>query len=146
LASNGLLEALVFARTCAEGIAKALPEKKKSEEVEIDFATGGTAVDESAVTELREAMTAHVGVRRNADGLEAALKTIARLEAEQAHCPTFRNMAATATLIAAAALKRTESRGGHHRDDYPDSDPNQAERTRITLAEAIAIRDQISKA
>nr|WP_095594104.1 L-aspartate oxidase [Actibacterium pelagium] len=146
LASNGLLEALVFARTCAEGIAKAIPENNDTAEVLITFTDGGTAVDEAAVAELRDVMTAHVGVRRNADGLKTALKTIARLEAEQAHCPTFRNMAATATLIAAAALKRTESRGGHHRDDFPESDPNQAERTRITLAEATAIRDEISKA
>ena len=45
-------------------------------------------------------------------------------------------MTATATLIAAAALKRTESRGGHFRADFPQADKAQAKRTFITLAEA----------
>ena len=50
-------------------------------------------------------------------------------------------MTATATLIAAAALARTESRGGHWRDDFPDPDPALAHRTMIRLPEALAIRE-----
>ena len=42
-------------------------------------------------------------------------------------------------LIAAAALARTESRGGHFRADFPVPDPAQARRTFLTLAEARAI-------
>ena len=48
----------------------------------------------------------------------------------------FRNMLTTAKLIAAAALARTESRGGHYRSDFPSRDPAWRHRTFITLADA----------
>jgi L-aspartate oxidase len=89
-------------------------------------------------------MTAHVGVRRTEEGLKTALTTIARLEADNAEDESFVNMCATATLIAAAALMRRESRGGHYRDDFPEADPAQAHRTRITLTEALSLRDRIA--
>ena len=53
--------------------------------------------------------------------------------------PQLRNMATAALLVTAAALRRTESRGGHFRADFPNSDPAQAKRTFMTLAEARAI-------
>ena len=48
----------------------------------------------------------------------------------------FRNMLTTAKLIAAAALMRTESRGGHYRSDFPEPDPAWRHRTFITLDDA----------
>ena len=54
-------------------------------------------------------------------------------------------MTATASLIAAAAFNRTESRGGHFRSDYPKADPAQAKRTFVTLADirpTIALAEQ----
>jgi L-aspartate oxidase len=51
-------------------------------------------------------------------------------------------MATAALLIAAAALQRTESRGGHFRSDCPNSDPQQARRSFITLDQARAIADR----
>ena len=140
LASNGLLEALVFARIAAQDIAAQTPETAECPPVTVTFTAAGTLPDPEAVAELRQSMTDLVGVRRTRDGLLRALRTIARLEAAQAHCETFRNMTTTATLIAAAALDRRESRGGHYRDDYPDTDPEQAQRTQITLDRALAIR------
>ncbi|ARE42313.1 hypothetical protein RGUI_4287 (plasmid) [Rhodovulum sp. P5] len=47
-------------------------------------------------------------------------------------------MAAAATLITVAALRREESRGGHFRRDFPETDPKQALRRQLTLAEARA--------
>ncbi len=144
LASNGLLEALVYARNAARDIA-ALDLPAETAEVLPVFPEGGQKLDPTAVNTLREVMTAHAGVRRTAEGLKQALAAIARLEAEQATDENFLNMCATATLIAAAALKREESRGGHFRDDFPEADPAQAHRTRITLEEALAIRAQVQE-
>ena len=48
-------------------------------------------------------------------------------------------MLTAARIIAAGALARTESRGGHYRADFPAHDPAWQHRTYITLAEAEAI-------
>jgi L-aspartate oxidase len=141
LASNSLLEALVFGARIAAAIsaeatgtrppAGALPRPEPG----IDI------LPEAALTELRRIMTAHVGVERDAAGLTQALRGIARIErVSQGTSRAFLNMLTAATLVAAAALKRTESRGAHARADYPQADPAQARQTLITLPEALAIR------
>ncbi|WP_204112305.1 L-aspartate oxidase [Shimia biformata] len=145
LASNGLLEALVFARSCARDISEAVPVARDADEVVLDFIPGGHAPDPDAVDLLRRTMTNHVGVVRDAAGLKLALKTIAGLEEAQSASPSFMNMAATATLIAAAALLREESRGGHFRSDFPQENPDFAHRTRITLQDALDLRRTITE-
>ncbi|WP_264211263.1 L-aspartate oxidase [Leisingera thetidis] len=144
LASNGLLEALVYARNAAQDMAS-LDSPAAAEEVHPGFPAGGQDLGTAALKDLRDTMTAHAGVRRTAKGLKQALTAIARLEAAQAADENFANMCATATLIAAAALQREESRGGHFRDDFPEADPAQARRTRITLDQALAIRAKVQE-
>jgi L-aspartate oxidase len=144
LASNGLLEALVFARICADGIAAEVPETTASP-IAICFEDCGILPDSNAVTELRHTMTDHVGVVRNADGLKSALRKIAALEAAHKTSVSFLNMTATATLIAVSALNREESRGAHSRSDFPDTFPGDGQRSRLTLKEALAIRSKICK-
>ncbi|MCW3783182.1 L-aspartate oxidase [Defluviimonas salinarum] len=139
LASNGLLEALVYAETCAEGIAATLPAPRSAAPVMPEFRPGGVPVDPEAVARLRQVMTADVGLIRDEKGLRSALATIAALEARHGDSATFRNMTATATLIAAAALMREESRGAHFRSDFPRA-ADTARRSRLTLAEAMARR------
>ena len=82
-------------------------------------------------------MTAQVGVVRDADGLTQALDHIADMEEKAGASEQMLNMLAAARLIATAALLRKESRGGHFRADCPASDPAQAHRTKLTLAEAM---------
>ncbi len=140
LASNSLLEALVYgARAAADisasaapGPAPAAPEGGGSEPL---------TLPERELARLRAAMTAHVGVERDRAGLEAALREIAAIEAAaEGGGRAFLNMTTSATLIAAAALARTESRGGHFRRDAPAPDPAQAHPTLITLDAALAAR------
>lgn len=144
LASNGLLEALVFARICADGIAAVVPETNASR-VDISFEEGGTPPDPDAVAELRQTMTDRVGVVRDANGLKLALRKIAALEAANEKSVSFLNMTATATLITASALKREESRGAHCRSDFPDTLAGDGKRSRLTLRDALVIRSQICK-
>jgi L-aspartate oxidase len=80
-------------------------------------------------------MARHVGVVRDRAGLAEALSVIARLE-QACRSTRFLNMLTAAKLIAAAALARTESRGGHYRSDFPDADPAWRHRTFLTLADA----------
>ncbi len=144
LASNGLLEALVYARACALSMDESLGTAAEAPEVQLPLQAGGQAPDETALAALRAVMTADVGVIRTATGLRRALTDIAQLEAENRQSQTFCNMTATATLIAAAALLREESRGAHFREDFPQPAP-EAWRSRITLAEACALRDRVAQ-
>lgn len=143
LASNGLLEALVYARICADGIALTTNETE-APLVELSFDGFGIPPDPRAVAALRQTMTDKVGVVRNADGLKQALFNIASLEARHIS-PSFQNMCATATLIAATALLREESRGAHERSDFPDTLPGEGTRSKMTFAEAKALREQLAE-
>ena len=145
LASNGLLEALVYARICADGIAAAIPEGAEAAPVTLTFQPGGTPPAPQAVDELRATMTRDVGVVRDHAGLTRALATIARLERDHGDSPSFRNMCATATLIAAGAYARKESRGAHERADFPDPLPGPGQRSHLTLTQARVIRDAALK-
>lgn len=142
LASNGLLEALVYGRRAARDIAKGLGDAVPRQ-VELALKRGEVQDCHVLTAQLRRVMTDHVGVVRNARGLKAALRRIALLEAQAAGDANFLNMAATATLIAATALMREESRGAHFRDDFPVARPALAHRSRVTLADVLALRQTI---
>jgi L-aspartate oxidase len=149
LASNSLLEAIVFgARAATDVSAKA---RRQAASALPAPAVGEPQPTAQAIATLRKAMTMNVGLERNAADLASALTTIAHLEQAGAGDPDLRNMTATATLIAVAALNRTESRGGHFRGDFPQADPAFAKRTFLTLADArrtaaAAVRETRSKA
>jgi L-aspartate oxidase len=136
LASNGVLEAVVFARACAQDIGAQIA-PFEADPLALDFTGQGIAPDPDAVETLRRTMTGLVGVRRTGTGLQQALDVIDQLERAQPHCPDFTNMCATAHLIAASALARCESRGAHWRDDFPATDPAQAARSFTTLADVL---------
>lgn len=145
LASNGLLEALVFARACAMDIDSCLLGEAAEDTISLIFKPGNIAGTDEAIAVLRKTMTDCVGVVRNQDGLEDALFMIDFLQKSHGDDESFSNMCATATLIAAAALARQESRGAHFRSDYPETATGDGQRSRMTYETALRIRDAIVK-
>lgn len=143
LASNGLLEALVYARRAAKDIVQELGAPEPVETLSLTLPPGGQEPHEALIRDLCHVMSTDVGVIRDAQGLRAALIRIAALEAQAKGNPSFLNMTATATLIAASALLRQESRGAHCRRDFPASDPAQARRSRLTLHEVMTLRQSL---
>lgn len=144
LASNSLLEAVVFGTRVANDITRVLPlsvrNKQDFKPLAIAYHRAPQRADDTAaVKSLRRTMTNNVGVIRDADSLLTALRTIAALEAEAGEDRRFANMLIAAKLIAASALQRRESRGAHFRTDYPVADPRLAKRSHITLDEADSI-------
>ena len=137
LASNSLLEAAVFGARAAADINDSLPSGREALPAAKIRHEPSPPPDDARERELRGLMSTEVGVIRNAAGLSRALVTILRIERET-HCPQLRNMAAAALLVAASALQRTESRGGHERADFPATDPQQARRSFMTLDDARA--------
>jgi L-aspartate oxidase len=143
LASNSLLEAVVFAGRIAQDIAQ-MPPPRKAAPIAAG-AEAGVASAQADDSALRALMSADVGVIRNEEGLSRALAQIARIE-RTATSPTLRNMATAALLVTAAAWQRRESRGAHYRSDYPGTDPAQARRTFITLDDARTIAERAALA
>ena len=137
LASNSLLEAVVFAARVAEDIS-GVPSQSLVPLRMFAGTSAGLGAASHSVRDLRRIMSQHVGVIRNDDGLAIALEGISCIERE-AESASLRNMATAALLVAAAAFARPESRGAHERSDYPRPDPALARRTSLTLAEARVI-------
>jgi L-aspartate oxidase len=113
LASNSLLEAVVF----AERIARRLKDTT--------MADPGAAVADAPpnladadLSELRTRMHTRVGVIRDATGLSETRDWIAAAGQRLG----WSRALTTASLITAAALARRESRGGHYRSDFPQTD------------------------
>ena len=140
LASNSLLEAVVFAARIAEDISGLLP-MPRIRPIAASGRTAQSARPDGAVAaaqRLRSLMSADVGVIRTGQGLAHALGKLAAIERE-ARSGALRDMALAGMLVAAAAWRRTESRGGHFRSDFPAADPAQAHRNYITASEAVEI-------
>src|SRR5262249_21669381 len=102
--------------------------------------TGSIAAD--VRTRLQRVMWECVSLRRDAEGLSSAQKTLRDLAGGAAVDPETANLLLVAQLIVAAALARTESRGGHYRLDYPDRDP--ARDGRHTLLIPGAVKEPVS--
>ena len=145
LASNSLLEGLVFAARVAEDISGLAPRQLVSLAAESDCPAGGSLeVETMREQELRALMSRHVGVVRDSDGLAAAIGAIADIERE-ARSQALRTMAVAALLVATAAWRRRESRGAHYREDFPQPDPSQAHRMSGTLADARALAQRVTQ-
>ncbi|TYC52747.1 L-aspartate oxidase [Rhodobacterales bacterium] len=138
LASNSLLEAVVFAARIAEDIQGLMPTPRSAFWDEMDDEPGlpsqRNVEERNAISVLRKTLLKNVGVLRDAQGLKTALADIALAEKSCVR-QSIKNMMAAGKIIAAAALNREESRGGHFRKDFPAENPAMAKRSYLTLAQ-----------
>lgn len=156
LASNSLLECLVFAKTCAARIlAHYQPQTKTNTDTDTNPHPPLPKWDESQVTdsdeqivvahnwdELRRCMWDYVGIVRTDKRLTRAARRIALLQEEirdfYSHFRItndlleLRNLVLVAELTVRSAITRKESRGLHTTRDHPKTDPNQAHPTILT--------------
>ena len=135
LASNSLLEAVVFAARIAENVLEHFPDGVTNTILERPPGEHDGRNTKRMMPQLRGVMSAHVGVARNGEGLRTAVQEIAAME-EENRSARFANALTTAKIMAIAALQREESRGGHRRTDFPDPLTDWQKRTFITLSDA----------
>jgi L-aspartate oxidase len=123
LASNSLLEGLVFARRIADDIARDLPAQADPAEPEGD---AGWVVDQDSRIGLQRAMTRGAGVLRSAESLTGAAVELTALGATRGTARTASweatNLVTVASALVAAAYARRETRGCHWREDFPGAD------------------------
>jgi len=125
LASNSLLEGLVFGTRISADIAANIAQQgKPSEKSSPEF-----LLDPAIKMTLQLAMSQGAGVMRSAQSLSETLATLQQLASHTSNQPCIEawevsNLYLLATAIARAALEREETRGSHWRSDFPESKEN----------------------
>ena len=121
LASNSLLEGLVFGARIADELAKNLPAQEQPvEDNQV------TLLDPKIVLPLQMAMSEGAGVMRSESSLRKTMQTLQELSKLTSNQPRIEaweasNLHLLATAIVRSALQRTESRGSHWRSDFPNT-------------------------
>jgi L-aspartate oxidase len=141
LASNSLLEGLVFGARAAVAMqhlpaaASLKPDRKEASGSSLEAPSSGPpsrAAEPLDTAAVRDLMWRSAGLFRSRNGLEGAVLRLdqgyrierERVRAKSADGDAWRhlNLVTVAKLIARAALRRQESRGGHFREDFPQRD------------------------
>ncbi len=133
LASNSLLEGLVFGALAAETMVEEQGVGGREEGIGSEAVAAGDrevtpeAATERWIAELREVMWRCAGLLRDAEGLTLAKGTLDALAVSmprglERRAVEARNLHVVGELIVAAALGREESRGAHFRNDFPERD------------------------
>ena len=136
LASNSLLEVLVFARRLVRAAIEMVPEESFADALSVLRVSGPPAeivVDPAqegiSAAELQELLWTQVGIERDGAGLTYACDQLADWRTRPVQgssdrdCLELEGMFLTAHLMANAAAIREESRGAHYRTDFPAPDP-----------------------
>jgi succinate dehydrogenase / fumarate reductase flavoprotein subunit len=163
LGGNSLSDLLVFGKRAGESAASyasGLSSRPRvneadvqaaADEAEAPFSNPGTENPYAVMKDLQDHMQSLVGIIRRGDELERALKEIDRLKERAKNVSVkglgreynpgwntaldLRAMLTVSECIAKAALERTESRGGHTRDDYPATDYDYWGKTNLVLSQ-----------
>ncbi|GII97704.1 L-aspartate oxidase [Sediminihabitans luteus] len=153
LASNSLLEGLVFAHRAAHDIASRVADGTLRRGEPAVRSGGSALVPAAARSRIQSIASAGPGPIRSADGLRHAATRLAAVRTDAHRGSTLAaagmpsgvvaepqaaewettNVHQVATVLTHAALARTESRGGHYRADFPAPDPAWARRVTVAL-------------
>ncbi len=122
LASNSLLEGLVFAARIADDIHQTL--RKFTREEPVMMSSSEILISPEARSEIAHAMSAGAGVIRTRSSLEntsEVLEGIGELRSDKPCVEAWEttNLHTLATVIVSSALIREETRGSHWREDFP---------------------------
>jgi L-aspartate oxidase len=127
LASNSLLEGLVFGARAGEAAIADSPKSQVSSpkpdnpQSEIRNPKSDGTISTAVKKRVKRVMWERVGILRDSESLKRALKEFEQI-AQSNLSVSSRNFVTLAKLVAAGALWREESRGGHFRTDFPERD------------------------
>jgi L-aspartate oxidase len=131
LASNSLLECLVFGKRASEKAAQlSWPETDTQDADQIDVSKENENKFVDVQNKIASVMSKNLGIIRNKKGIEEALKIFSEItdsykdHHNEYNLMRINNTATICMLIAKAALIREESRGGHIRSDFPEENPD----------------------
>ena len=134
LASNSLLECLVYGKRAIEKAHRHLQETEEIDLPEPMFLNKETDDEFLQVkNQLADLMNSHVGILRNHDGLISAIQKIEVISSRYTtpsndyNHHKIKNLTDICRLIIKSALLRRESRGGHIREDHPGEMTEQAQ-------------------
>ena len=122
LASNSLLEGLVFSERIAADIAAHTPEPGAP----VENVSKEILLDPEVRNEIQQSMSRGAGVLRSSDSLLATVADLTRIEDRVSQAPCVEawettNLFQLAQAILKAALIRQETRGSHWREDFPET-------------------------
>jgi L-aspartate oxidase len=130
LASNSLLEGLVYGARAGKAMREELRVPRKSSQTQKQSASQNGPVDaglEEVIGQIKDIMWKDAGIVRTRSGMQEAIKKLEELAPRVAHPRTRRayeaaNLHVAGLLVVRSALAREESRGAHYRTDYPAHD------------------------
>jgi L-aspartate oxidase len=141
LASNSLLEGLVFGARSGQVMIKDFPTEKRhatglpgspaplpgSGNGTLATKSNGDSPSSAALNQIRDVMWQQVGILRDGKELASAIKKLEAIDLSKCENPgrsdyETRNLHTLALLVARSALARQESRGSHYRADFPYRD------------------------
>lgn len=138
LASNSLLEGLVYGERVGAQLLLNLGDHGEPTDDDVD-SVGGATLWGMARTSVAATMSRHAAVRRTAEGLDEANEALADHRCGQHDAGRSgweaTNVATVSAALLAAATERTESRGCHWREDCPSTEPEWERRLISTLTD-----------